>query len=178
MWDLIFLHTNLNLNCFSRMQIPDIHESIIVMTRYTLFQECFWSTCFIGSKTTRLLPVVLNPIRHSCSFFKHYLTEFFWYDRHDKYNDMETRLYEGNGTRIHENDKAREEDANPVFFFSLTMQLDVVTRLLRVRGIVIRRFPFCCSTKQAVIPILSELISTTHFFFHCAEFVQIIYKYF
>ena len=42
-------------------------------------------------------------------------------------------------------------------------------------------FPYCCSKKQdllseAVIPILSELISTTHFFFDCAEFVQIIYK--
>ena len=32
------------------------------------------STCFIGSKTTRLRNVVLNPIKHSCSFFKHYLT--------------------------------------------------------------------------------------------------------
>ena len=32
------------------------------------------STCFIGSKTTRLRLVVLNPIKHSCSFFKHDLT--------------------------------------------------------------------------------------------------------
>ena len=31
-------------------------------------------TCFIGSKTTRLRLVVLNPIKHSCSFFKHYVT--------------------------------------------------------------------------------------------------------
>ena len=31
------------------------------------------STCFIGSKTTRLRLVVLNPIKHSCSFFKHYI---------------------------------------------------------------------------------------------------------
>ena len=28
---------------------------------------------FIGSKTTRLRLVVLNPIKHSCSFFKHYI---------------------------------------------------------------------------------------------------------
>ena len=31
------------------------------------------STCFIGSKTTRLRLVALNLIKHSCSFFKHYL---------------------------------------------------------------------------------------------------------
>ena len=31
------------------------------------------STCFIGSKTTRLRLAVLNPIKHSSSFFKHYL---------------------------------------------------------------------------------------------------------
>ena len=35
------------------------------------------STCFIGSKTTRLRLVVLNPIKHSCSFFKHYLKDLF-----------------------------------------------------------------------------------------------------
>ena len=29
-------------------------------------------TSFIGSKTTRLRLMVLNPIKHSCSFFKHY----------------------------------------------------------------------------------------------------------
>ena len=33
------------------------------------------STCFIGSKATRLRLVVLNPIKHSCSFFKHYIKE-------------------------------------------------------------------------------------------------------
>ena len=79
-WDLIFLHTNLYLNCFSRMQIPNIYESIIVMksigTRF--FRNVFEavqktrSTCSIGSKTTRLRLVVLNPIKNSCSFFKHY----------------------------------------------------------------------------------------------------------
>ena len=31
------------------------------------------SMCFIWSKTTRLRLVVLNPITHSCSFFKFYL---------------------------------------------------------------------------------------------------------
>ena len=36
---------------------------------HTLFQECFWSR--IGSKNTRQRLVVLNPIKHSCSFFKH-----------------------------------------------------------------------------------------------------------
>ena len=31
------------------------------------------SMCFIGLKTTRLGLVVLNPIKHSCSFFKRYV---------------------------------------------------------------------------------------------------------
>ena len=31
------------------------------------------STSFIGSKTTRLRLAVLNPIKHSCSFFKNYV---------------------------------------------------------------------------------------------------------
>ena len=63
------------------MQISNIHESIIVMksidTRF--FTNVFEavqktrSTCFIGSKTTWLRLVVSNPIKHSCSFFKHYL---------------------------------------------------------------------------------------------------------
>ena len=82
MGDLIFLHTNLYLRCFSRMPISNIHESTIVMksidTRF--FRNVFeavqktLNTCFIGSKTTRLPLVVLNPIlKHSCLFFKHYL---------------------------------------------------------------------------------------------------------
>ena len=63
------------------MQISNIHESIIVMksidTRF--FRNVFEavqntrSKCFIESKTTRLRLVVLNPIKHSCSFFKHYV---------------------------------------------------------------------------------------------------------
>ena len=63
------------------MQISNIHESMIVMksidTRF--FRNVFEavqntrSTCFIGSKTTRRSRVVLDPIKHSCSFFKHYL---------------------------------------------------------------------------------------------------------
>ena len=42
---------------------------------HTLFQECFWnrsktrSTCFTGSKTTRLLLVVLNPDKTLLLFF-------------------------------------------------------------------------------------------------------------
>ena len=30
------------------------------------------STCFIGSKSIRLRLVLLNPIKHCCSFFKQY----------------------------------------------------------------------------------------------------------
>ena len=64
------------------MQISNIHERIIVMkpidTRF--FKNVFEavqrtrSTCFNGSKATRLRLVVLNPIKHSWSFFKHYIT--------------------------------------------------------------------------------------------------------
>ena len=63
------------------MQIYNIHESIIVMksiaTRF--FRNVVEavqktrSTCFIRSKTTRLRLVVLNAIKHSCSFFRHYI---------------------------------------------------------------------------------------------------------
>ena len=61
---------NLYLKCFSRTQISNIHESIIVMksidTRFlrNVFEavQNTRSTCFIGSKTTRLRIVVLNPI--------------------------------------------------------------------------------------------------------------------
>ena len=59
---------NLNLcsgsqeTCFLKNVFEAVHE-----TR---------STCFIGSKTTRLRLVVLNPIKHSCSFFKHYLNHW------------------------------------------------------------------------------------------------------
>ena len=35
------------------------------------------STYFIGS-TTRLRLVVLNPIKHDCSFFKHYIKNIFY----------------------------------------------------------------------------------------------------
>ena len=62
------------------MLISNVHKSIIVMnsldTRFSknVFEavQKTRSTCFIGSKTTRLHLVVLNPIKHSCSFFKHY----------------------------------------------------------------------------------------------------------
>ena len=67
------------------MQISNIHESIIVVksidTRF--FRNVFEavqktrSTCFIGSKTTQLRLVVLNLIKHSCSFFKHYIKQFY-----------------------------------------------------------------------------------------------------
>ena len=59
------------------MQISNIHESIIVMksidTRF--FRNIFEavqktrSTCFIGSKTTRLRLVVSNPVKYCCQFF-------------------------------------------------------------------------------------------------------------
>ena len=63
------------------MQISNIHGSIMVMksidTRFSrnVFEavDNTRSTCFIGSKTTRLRLVVFNPIKHSCSFFKHYV---------------------------------------------------------------------------------------------------------
>ena len=62
------------------MLISNVHKSIIVMnsldTRFSknVFEavQKTRSTCFIASKTTRLRLVVLNPIKHSCSFFKHY----------------------------------------------------------------------------------------------------------
>ena len=65
------------------MLISNVHKSIIVMnsldTRFSknVFEavQKTRSTCFIGSKTTRLRLVVLNPIKHSCSFFKHYLND-------------------------------------------------------------------------------------------------------
>ena len=63
------------------MLISNVHKSIIVMnsidTRFSrnIFEavQNTRSTCFIGSKTTRLRIVVLNAIKHSCSFFKHYM---------------------------------------------------------------------------------------------------------
>ena len=66
------------------MLISNVHKSIIVMnsldTRFSknVFEavQKTRSMCFIGSKTTRLRLVVLNPIKHSCSFFKHYVTSF------------------------------------------------------------------------------------------------------
>ena len=76
-----------SMRCFSRMLIPNVHKSIIVMnsidTRFSrnVFEavQKTCTTCFIGSKTTRLRLVVLNPIKHSCSFFKHYLTSFLFF---------------------------------------------------------------------------------------------------
>ena len=72
-----------DLRCFSRMLISNVHKSIIVMnsldTRFSknVFEavQKTRSTCFIGSKTTRLCLMVLNLIKHSCSFFKHYLNQ-------------------------------------------------------------------------------------------------------
>ena len=69
------------LYCFSRMLISNVHKSTIVMnslnTRFSknVFEavQKTRSMCFIGSKTTRLCLVVLNRIKHSCLFFKHYM---------------------------------------------------------------------------------------------------------
>ena len=71
------------MRCFSRMLISNVHKSIIVMnsidTRFSwnVFEAVLKtrSTCFIGSKTTRLRLVVLNPIKHWCSFIKHYVKQ-------------------------------------------------------------------------------------------------------
>ena len=71
----------ISMRCFSRMLISNVHKSVIVMnsidTRFSrnVFEDVqkTRSTCFIGSKTTRLGLVVLNPLKHSCSFFKHYI---------------------------------------------------------------------------------------------------------
>ena len=63
------------------MQIPNIHESIIVMktidTRFFghVFEAVQKTARVLSApKITRLRLVVLNTIKHSCSFFKHYIT--------------------------------------------------------------------------------------------------------
>ena len=69
------------MRCFSRMPISNVPKSLIVMnsidTRFSrnVFEavQKTRGTCFIGSKTTQMRLVVLNPIKNSCSFFKHYL---------------------------------------------------------------------------------------------------------
>ena len=70
-----FLAYNLIPNVFlRRMLISNVHKSIIVMNsldaRFSknVFEavQKTRSTCFIGSKTTRLRLVVLNSIKHSC----------------------------------------------------------------------------------------------------------------
>ena len=70
------------MRCFSRILISNVHKSIIVMnpidTRFSrnVFEavQTTRSMCFIGSKTTRQRLVVLNPIKHCCSFFQQYFT--------------------------------------------------------------------------------------------------------
>ena len=65
----------ITMRCFSHMLITNVHKSIIVMnsidTRFSrnVFKavQKTRSTCFVRSKTT--------AIKHSCSFFKHYITE-------------------------------------------------------------------------------------------------------
>jgi len=74
LWILINYHHN--PWCFSRMLISNVHKSIIVMNSLdarvskNVFEgvQKTRSTCFIGSKTTRLRLVVLNPVKHCCSF--------------------------------------------------------------------------------------------------------------
>ena len=65
------------------------------------------STCFIGSKTTRLRLVVLNPIKHSCSFFEHYIKVGEQGTRHwlAKYNAGLISLYTYGTTRAENSDK-------------------------------------------------------------------------
>jgi len=86
LWILINYHNNL---CFSRMLISNVHKTTIVINsldaRFSknVFEavQKTRSTCFIGSKTTRLCLVVLNPIKHSCSFFKHYINHWCIYNQ-------------------------------------------------------------------------------------------------
>ena len=63
------------------MLVSNVHKSMIVVnsidTRFSrnvleAVQKAH-SMCSIGSKTMRRSRVVLNPIKHSCWFFKHYL---------------------------------------------------------------------------------------------------------
>ena len=69
------------MRCFSCMLISNVYKSIIVMnsidTRFSRnvleAVQKTRSACFIGSKATRLRLVVLNPLKHSCSFLSHYL---------------------------------------------------------------------------------------------------------
>ena len=76
----------ISMQCFSRVLISNVHKSIIIVinsidTRFSrnvfeaIQKTC--STCFIRSKTTRLCLMVLNPIKHSCSFFKPYVRAIF-----------------------------------------------------------------------------------------------------
>ena len=61
--------------------ISNVHKSIIVMNSIdTHFSRNIFeavqktrSACFIRYETTRLRLVVLNPTKHCCSFFIHYL---------------------------------------------------------------------------------------------------------
>ena len=83
---------------FQHSQKHNCHE----IYWHTLFPECFWSRSknsqhvFIGSKTTRLRLVPLNPIKHSCSFFKHYETSRHFSTRIKEHteSDKNSRIFE------------------------------------------------------------------------------------
>ena len=68
--------------CFSCMLISSPHKlKLCSDSQATCFLRNVFeavqksrSTSFIRSKTTRLRLMVLNPIKHSCSFFNHYLS--------------------------------------------------------------------------------------------------------
>ena len=80
-WDLMFLHNNVIRNAFSYpnfQRSPMRHSYQLHST--TVFQKCLWSHrlinsqhVFYRSKITYFRVVILNPIKHCCSFIKHFL---------------------------------------------------------------------------------------------------------
>ena len=69
------------------MLISKVHKSIIIVMNsidthvsrnvFEAIQKTH-SACFIKAKTTQLHLMVLNAIKDSCSFFKHYLISCLW----------------------------------------------------------------------------------------------------
>ena len=65
----------ISMRCFSRMLISNVHKSIIVMNSIdTRFSRNVFEV--VQKLAARVLSG-LNPIKHSCSFFKRYITTFF-----------------------------------------------------------------------------------------------------
>ena len=72
-------HSSLVFFSYANFQRSQKHDNVMNSIDTHFFRNVFEaiqktrSTYFIGSKTTLLCLVVLNPIKHSCSFFKHYV---------------------------------------------------------------------------------------------------------